>query len=114
MQSMSSANFSSKVFARDMAPVAKIERSGIENMEELIAKGVFDELGLLTFETLHEMQIKACDVFSQNELFGTYSEESKQFEWMTFKEFGENVDRIRSLLVDIGEMLHCWILASLL
>lgn len=66
-------------------------------------EGILDERGLLNFDTLHEMQVRACQVFEPKELFGTYSEESKQFEFMTYGEYGQRVDRCRAMLKDLGE-----------
>lgn len=48
--------------------------------------GYVDERALIKFTTLHEMQIRACQIFAKKNLFGTYAPESKQFEWMTYKE----------------------------
>jgi len=49
-------------------------------------EGILDERGLVNFDTLHNMQVRSCRVFSEKNLFSTYSEESQNFEWMTFKE----------------------------
>ena len=64
---------------------------------------VLDDRELVNFNTLHEMQVNACDVYSTNKLFGTYAEASKSFEWMTFEGFADKVDQCRSVLQDLGE-----------
>lgn len=77
-----------------------------------------DSNGLLEFSTLHEMNHRASIAFRDNPLFGTYRpppveaenvvvkdrEEAKkgEFEWMTYGEYGEMVDRCRTVLRDIG------------
>lgn len=45
-----------------------------------------DERGLVQFDTLHNMVVRSCDTFAEKNLFATYSEASKKFEWMTFQE----------------------------
>lgn len=50
------------------------------------SQGILDERGLVAFDTLHNMQVRSCQVFSDKNLFSTYSEETKDFEWMTFAE----------------------------
>lgn len=67
------------------------------------AAGILDENRLLNFDTLHEMQVRACEVFEPKRLFGTFSEESNKFEFMTFGEFGQQVDHVRALLKDLGK-----------
>jgi long-chain acyl-CoA synthetase len=80
---------------------------------------VMDNRGLLHFTTLHEMNSNAVIAFKDNELFGTYkaavvdehadiktgtkAEEKGQFEWMTYGEYGELVNRCRTVLKDIGK-----------
>ena len=49
------------------------------------------------------MQINSCKVYADKQLFGTYSEESKKFEWMTFQDYADRVDQCRSMLQDLGE-----------
>jgi long-chain acyl-CoA synthetase len=65
-------------------------------------RGVIDDRELVQFQTLHEMQVNSCEVYAQNELFGTYTETSKSFEWMTFAEFAHQVDTCRTILKDMG------------
>lgn len=64
--------------------------------------GFVDEDGLTVFETLHDMQVRSCKVFSDRELFGTYSEESNKFEWMTYAQYAEKVDTCRAFLQSVG------------
>lgn len=66
------------------------------------AAGFMDDRGLTIFDTLHEMIHRSCQVFAPKNLFGTYSNESKTFEWMTFKEFHDKVDSCRAVLHDLG------------
>jgi hypothetical protein len=54
--------------------------------EDWKAAGILDERGLVIFDNLHEMQKRSCQVFAKANLFATYSEESSNFEWMTFEE----------------------------
>jgi len=68
------------------------------------SKGLLDEQGFTIFDTLHEMQVRSCEVYAENELFGTYSPESKLFEWMTFNEYGTSVDQCRAVLKDLGKL----------
>lgn len=76
-----------------------------------------DTRGLLQFKTLHEMNYNAAIAFRDNPLFGTYKatpvadenvlnekEHAKgKFEWMTYGEYGDLVNRCRTVLKDIGE-----------
>jgi len=67
--------------------------------------GIFDERDLLNFKTLHELQVNASTAFAENKLFGTYAEKEGtdgEFEWMTFKEYGEKVNQCKSVLEDLG------------
>lgn len=66
-------------------------------------RGVIDDRELVQFQTLHEMQVNSCEVYARNELFGTYVEPTKSFEWMTFAEFADNVDKCRAVLKDLGK-----------
>mmetsp|Transcript_45161 Transcript_45161/g.109962 ORF Transcript_45161/g.109962 Transcript_45161/m.109962 type:complete len:706 (+) Transcript_45161:370-2487(+) len=64
---------------------------------------VDDETGLLKFNTLHELQENACQVYGHDhELFGTFSESSQKFEYMTYSDFGQRVEECRSVLKDLG------------
>ena len=48
--------------------------------------GLLDERGLVKFDTLHNMQVRSCQVFADKNLFATYSATTQQFEWMSFAE----------------------------
>ena len=64
---------------------------------------VDDETGLLKFNTLHELQENACQVYGHDhELFGTFSESSQKFEYMTYSDFGQRVEECRSVMKDLG------------
>lgn len=66
-------------------------------------QGLLDAQGLTVFNTLHELQETACKVYPKNELFGTFSEESLKFEYLSYEEFGGKVDKCRSVLSHLGE-----------
>jgi hypothetical protein len=72
----------------------------VERFQKL---GYLNEQGLTQFDTLHEMQVRSCQVYAPNPLFGSYSESSKAFEWMTFAQFDTQVQKCRTLLKDLGE-----------
>ena len=65
--------------------------------------GVLDAEGMTKFETLHELQLHSSLVFKENELFGTYEEDSKTFQYITYDEYGERINQCRVLLKDLGE-----------
>ena len=65
--------------------------------------GCLDKQGMTAFSTLHELQVNSTLVYSENELFGTYNEESKSFQYMTYSEYNEKVNQCRALLKDLGE-----------
>lgn len=67
------------------------------------AKGFLDEHRLTVFDTLHEMQVRSCQVFAEKPLFGTYSDKSKEFEWMSFEEYDQEINKCRAVLKDIGK-----------
>lgn len=48
------------------------------------------------------MQINACKVYDTNDFLGTYQETSGAFEYMTYGQFAERVDRCRTVLKDLG------------
>eukprot|EP00339_Tiarina_fusa_P021825 CAMPEP_0117030720 /NCGR_PEP_ID=MMETSP0472-20121206/22150_1 /TAXON_ID=693140 ORGANISM="Tiarina fusus, Strain LIS" /NCGR_SAMPLE_ID=MMETSP0472 /ASSEMBLY_ACC=CAM_ASM_000603 /LENGTH=682 /DNA_ID=CAMNT_0004738871 /DNA_START=125 /DNA_END=2173 /DNA_ORIENTATION=+ len=64
--------------------------------------GYLDEEGLTQFETLHELQVRACQVYSGNDSFGTYQESTNSFEYMTYEQYDECVDACRTVLMDLG------------
>lgn len=65
--------------------------------------GVLDEEGLTRFNTLHELQVNSALVFEDNELFGTYAEESKSYNYITYGEYDQRVSKCRSLLKESGK-----------
>lgn len=78
--------------------------SSVTNTAE--AESLVDERNLLKFDTLASLQQNACQVFADNDLFGTYSEETKQFQWIDYAEFDERVGKVRSVLIDLGTCLQ--------
>lgn len=99
----------SRRLSRDMRKTAPLSITTTRSLatdreKEFQAAGILDENRLLNFDTLHEMQVRACQVFAPKRLFGTYSEESNQFEFMSFGEFGQQVDHVRALLKDLGKL----------
>lgn len=75
-----------------------------ESEKEFQESGILDENGLTVFDTLHEMQTRACKVYAKNDLFGTYQEESKIFEYMTYEEYDEKVNQCRATLKTLGKL----------
>ena len=65
--------------------------------------GVLDDQGLTTFNTLHELQVNSSLVFKENELFGTYEEQSKSYNYITYDEYNKKVNQCRVLLKELGE-----------
>lgn len=64
--------------------------------------GILDDQGLTTFNTLHDLQVHSSLVFKENELFGTYEEESKSYQYITYDEYNQKVNQCRGLLKDLG------------
>lgn len=58
--------------------------------------------GLLDFKTLHELQRVACDVYSENSLYGTYNESTSRFEYLNYNDFGRKVEDCRVVLQHLG------------
>jgi hypothetical protein len=73
------------------------------SMADFQAQGLVDGHGLTMFNTLHELQLTACKVYPNNELFGTFSEKSGHFEYLTYRDFGEKVDECRAVLKHLGQ-----------
>lgn len=65
--------------------------------------GVLDAEGLTRFNTLHELQANSALIFKDNEIFGTYTEESKSFNYITYDEYNQRVNRCRTLLKESGK-----------
>mmetsp|Transcript_4379 Transcript_4379/g.8938 ORF Transcript_4379/g.8938 Transcript_4379/m.8938 type:complete len:698 (-) Transcript_4379:42-2135(-) len=83
--------------------------------KQLTRQDVLDSDGLLQFKTLHEMNYYASIAFKENPLFGTYKAPEVEdnvvkdpsgalgtFEWMSYGEYGEMVEKCRAVLKDIG------------
>lgn len=76
------------------------------SIESLQKQEILDDRELLQFNTLHELQKNACMAFADNTVFGTFVENKGDFEWMTYKEFGEKVDQCRCVLRDLGTIIY--------
>jgi hypothetical protein len=66
--------------------------------------GWLDDRGLTQFKTLHENQVRSCAIFSENPLYGIHNPETDNFEFKTYKEFGEQVNVARDVLKHLGEI----------
>jgi len=77
-----------------------------EREKAFYERGWLDERGLTLFKTLHENQVRSCEVFADNELYGQYNPEVQGFEYKTYREFGQQVNRARSVLQDLGTLYH--------
>jgi len=88
----------------------------LSSEKNLTRDDVLDSDGLLQFTTLHEMNHLASIAFKDNPLFGTYKaplveenvvkdqkDAQGSFEWMTYGEYGEMVNKCRTVLKDLGE-----------
>lgn len=73
-----------------------------ERDQKYFEKGWMDERGLTLFKTLHENQVRSCEIYAENPLYGVYNEEKDDFVYSTYKEFGEQVDRARDVLKHLG------------
>jgi hypothetical protein len=71
---------------------------------EFQALGYLDEQKLTLFDTLHEMQVRSCEIYAENDLFGSYDAKDDCFKYITYSEFGEKVDRCRTVLKDLGKL----------
>jgi hypothetical protein len=79
------ALFRSTRIGKNAAPASGALSPAMEH-QQWIEQGIMDEDGLVNFDTLHNMQTRACTAYSQRNLFATYSTEAKQFQWMTYAE----------------------------
>jgi hypothetical protein len=73
------------------------------SVEDFRGQGLLDSQGLTVFDTLHELQETSCKVYANNELFGTFNDESGNFEYLTYKDFGQKVVECRRVLKHLGE-----------
>lgn len=73
-----------------------------EREQEFHDKGWLDDRGLSIFKTLHENQVRSCQIYADNDLYGHYNEEAGDFVYKSYREFGEQVDQTRSVLKDLG------------
>ena len=77
------------------------------SFDDLQKQGITDSDGILKFSTLHELQQNATKAFANNELFGTFVSKENggkdDFEFMTYKEFGEKTDQCRAVLKELGK-----------
>lgn len=74
-----------------------------EHEKPFLEKGWLDERGLTQFKTLHENQVRACAIFADRELYGIHNPETDEFDFKTYKEFGQQVNTVRHVLKDLGE-----------
>jgi long-chain acyl-CoA synthetase len=65
-------------------------------------KGYLDQDCMVAFQTLHELQYRSCQVFADNEIFGTFDPATTSYNFMTYEEYNQKVNRCRSLLKDFG------------
>lgn len=92
------------------APAQAFSTAKLSDRERVFqAEGIVDDRGLTMFNTLHEMQVRSCKVYADNDLFGTYN--GTKFEWMTYQEYADNVDKCRAVLHDLGTY-HRWMVAK--
>ncbi|KAL3943945.1 MAG: hypothetical protein SGBAC_001979 [Bacillariaceae sp.] len=64
--------------------------------------GYLDDEGLTIFDTIHDMQVRSCEVYAENELFGSYDATENKFKYVTYDEFDRKVDTCRAVLKDLG------------
>lgn len=110
---ISPADAASKNVARALASTQNFDRSGsnsssrrfitTEQERSFREEGILDEMGMTAFSTLHELQANSSRVYAENELFGTYQEDSNKFHFMTYDDYNQKVNQCRALLKDLGE-----------
>ena len=71
--------------------------------ESFREQGIVGDDGLVLFDTIHEMQVRSCMVYKDNDLFGTYSPDEEAYVWQTYGEYAKNVNTCRAVLKDLGE-----------
>ena len=95
-----------------VAPIFDVSSSTLSSSHRFISTdqekhfqdlGALDDRGLTIFNTLHELQVNSSLVFKENELFGTYAEKSKSYDYITYDEYSERVNKCRTLLKDLGK-----------
>jgi len=60
----------------------------------------------IEFSTLHhELHSVARTAFAKNDLFGTYNPKIQDFEYMSYGDFGNEVDRFLAMLRNLGELV---------
>ena len=79
---------------------------------DIEAQGLLDSKGLTVFDTLHQLQETSCEVFSNNDLFGTFNDKSGKFEYMTYEDFGQKVSECRAVLKHLGEFKNLFSLRN--
>lgn len=47
------------------------------------------------FTTLTEMAMKSISKYANKNVFGTYNPSSKSFDWVTYAQFGRDVQKFR-------------------
>lgn len=101
---LATSSFRRQAFAQGRRIVGKrsVANASAADIQAWKDRGVLDEFECTTFSTLHEMQVHSCEVYSKNQLFGTFTEASQKFEWMTFGEYADKVDQCRNVLKDLG------------
>ena len=52
------------------------------------------------------MQVRSCAVYAENELFGSYDAAENNFKYVTYEEFGNQVDKCRAVLKELGKWLN--------
>ena len=66
--------------------------------------GWMDDRGLTLFKTLHENQVRSCEIYADNELYGVHNDQTGEFEFASYRDFGQKVNRARHVLKDLGEL----------
>ena len=85
--------------SRSFSSATALSSSQLQHFQK---EGLLDETGRTQYETLHELQANACQIYADNPLFGTYQNEEEGFVWMTYQQFNQTVSHTRALLSHIG------------
>ena len=88
-------------------PLKSLARSVLPSIghlhtESKSSSGLIDCNGHLQFNTLHELANNATTSYAANPLFGTYQNDTKAFNWMTYQQFSNEITSCRSVLKDLG------------